>query len=174
MALAEAACVVSACKHGLGRHRDDVDDSSFEVVAKVPLPTLLAEYLFSPIDRLQYSYAALILSVVSQAATKISVALFLLVLSPYAVITFLCRTTIAVVAVWAISGCVALAVQCHLPKPWLWAAGACLDQQALYLYIAIMNVITDIALVAIPTYLMFLTKSAARYQVIALFSTRIV
>ena len=80
----------------------------------------------------------------------------------------------AVIVIWAISGVTALATQCRSPKPWMSVAGACLDQQALYLYIAVVNVLTDVALVAIPTYLMFLTRSEARYEVITLFSARLV
>jgi hypothetical protein len=122
--------------------------------------------------RAQFSYAASILVVLSQATSKVSVGAFVIALSPHTLIVNLCRVTIAVVVTWSISGAVALAVQCRFPRPWI-AAGACSDQRAVFLYLGAVNILTDVALVMIPTYLMLLTKSAARYPVIALFSVRI-
>lgn len=35
LALTETVCIISACRYSLGRHRDDLDDASFELYRKV-------------------------------------------------------------------------------------------------------------------------------------------
>jgi hypothetical protein len=41
LALVQTACVISACKHGLGRYRAEVGDDSFELVSKVRPPAVI-------------------------------------------------------------------------------------------------------------------------------------
>lgn len=86
-----------------------------------------------------------------------------------------CYGTIMFVTLWAISGIVALGAQCRLPTPWVSGPGRCINQQALHTYIAVGNIITDIALVVIPILVIWhiQTSLKVRLQVIALFMLRI-
>jgi len=116
----------------------------------------------------------MMLLVVSQAFAKACVTQFVLALRPQRKIVWLCRGIIAAISLWVITGIGAFAGQCHSPKPWLTAPGRCVNQRALQLYIGIMNIATDVALVVVPIYMVSLLSNIARLPVIALFSIRIV
>ncbi|KAF2452900.1 hypothetical protein BDY21DRAFT_357848 [Lineolata rhizophorae] len=148
VAVAETVCVVLACGHGLGKHRSHIDDADFELVNK-------------------FYCTGSILAVASLALSKTSILQFIVALNPQQNVVDSCYGTLAIVVVWAASSLLALALQF---EPTLHV-----DQRALYVYIGVVNILTDVALIAIPTHLMFLIrKISARLEIIAYFAVRIV
>jgi rhodopsin domain-containing protein len=76
------------------------------------------------------------------------------------------------IILWVITAVPALAAQCDSPKPWLVAPGRCVNQKALYIYVGIINILTDAALIVLPVYLVARIDVAGRWSIMALFSIR--
>lgn len=93
---------------------------------------------------------------------------------------------------WSITSIFALAFQCDLPRPWLQGTGRCVNlvsfppviratprltdpQKALYYYVDIMNILTDVALVILPVLVVWglQLKAEKKLFVVGLFATRI-
>jgi len=124
---------------------------------------------------MQFFYAAQILLIASLGFTKAAVTHFIAVLSVEKSVILMCRGLLAVIATWAVSGIVALAFQCDVPSPWLSRPGQCLNQQALYIFLGVVNIITDLAVITLSIALMWNVQTAlrTRWQVIVLFAIRI-
>ncbi len=90
----------------------------------------------------------------ANAFAKVSLVAFIMTISPQRRITTSCYTILAIVAGWTLSGVFARAFQCRLPQPWLHVEGKCNDEKALSLYLGIVNIITDLALIAVPWVMM--------------------
>lgn len=87
-----------------------------------------------------------------------------------------CYGTLGVVGAWMVAGILALAFQCHLPRPWdLGQRETCVNQHALHVGLSVVNILTDLAIV-ILAYLMMRTTQVAtskRWAVVALFGLRL-
>ncbi|KIW90904.1 uncharacterized protein Z519_08687 [Cladophialophora bantiana CBS 173.52] len=156
-AFVQTACVIAACKHGLGQHRDAISKETFAAFSR-------------------YAYAAQILFVVACAFAKASAVSFILAIAPQMRLQQSSYALLGVVSCWAVSAVLALAFQCQLSHPWLFEEGKCIDQEALFLFIGIVNILTDLALVAIPSAMMWWvqTNTGRKWQVVALFASRII
>jgi hypothetical protein len=98
-----------------------------------------------------------------------------MILSPYRSVWILCQILLLVIALWTTSGIFALAFQCELPKPWISAPGRCIDQQAMYIALDTINIITDVALVVLPIFMIWSVQTSlkTKLQVVGLFGVRI-
>ena len=123
----------------------------------------------------EYTYAAPMLFIAANAFAKASVIFFITAITPQRGIHRACWVLLATVIAWAVSGVFAIAFQCQLPTPWSSENGKCINQWALYLFLGLLNISTDLALIVIPVVMMWWvqTKSARRLQVMALFASRI-
>ncbi|OQV09638.1 hypothetical protein CLAIMM_13739 [Cladophialophora immunda] len=156
-AFVQTACVIAACKNGLGQHRHAI-----------------AEHTFAAFSR--YTYAAQMLFIVACAFAKASVLSFIMTIAPQMRIQRSSYALLAVIACWAISRVIAVAFRCQLPQPWLFEEQKCINQEALSLFVGVVNILTDLALIAIPSAMMWWvqTNTSKKWQVVALFASRII
>lgn len=126
-------------------------------------------------DRPQDVYAAMILQVLAHTLSKISVTLFVLALNATRPIKLAGYCLLAAITAWGICSVFILAFRCSLPTPWNGSEGECLDATKIYVGINIVNIMTDIALVALPTVMMWgvHTSFNVKLRVIGLFASRI-
>ncbi|KIW99849.1 uncharacterized protein Z518_10777 [Rhinocladiella mackenziei CBS 650.93] len=130
-AIAQTVCMQLARNHGLGKHRDIVSSEDFILYSK-------------------YNYASNILTVLTLAFAKCSVFQLILTIIPKRRIRLACHALDATIVLWLLTSIFALAFQCDLPHPWLLGGDRCVNLTALYDYVGIMNILTDIALIVIP------------------------
>ncbi|KAJ9612311.1 hypothetical protein H2200_003908 [Cladophialophora chaetospira] len=142
-AFIQTICVIAACKHGLGQHRRAIPADEFDTFSK-------------------YVYAADLLFIVANALAKASLVAFVMVIAPQRRIQLSCYTLLAVVAGWAVSGIFARAFQCQTPQRWVHADGKCHGEKATSLYLGIVNILTDIALIVLPSLMMVISLFASR------------
>ncbi|OAG37286.1 hypothetical protein AYO21_08471 [Fonsecaea monophora] len=156
-ALVQTTCVIAACKHGLGQHHDAVSYDQFASFSR-------------------YTYAAQMLFVITCCFAKASVVSFVMAIAPQRRIQRSCYALLAIISGWTVSGVFAIAFQCKLPQPWIFEDGKCIDQEALSLFLGIVNILTDLALVAIPSAMMWWvqTNTTRKWQVVTLFASRII
>jgi hypothetical protein len=109
------------------------------------------------------------------AFAKASIILLIVAIKPSVIILQGCYALLAAVALWALSGIFALAVQCDLPRPWDFSTGRCINQHALQIVIGVFNILTDIAVIVLSFFFMKTVQALASKQwtVIGLFACRI-
>jgi hypothetical protein len=75
---------------------------------------------------------------------------------------------------WALAFIFSLAFQCDLPTPWDYNS-TCVDEWTLHLALNVFNILTDLALIAIPVVMLWWVqaRSAKKWTVMILFATRI-
>jgi len=76
---------------------------------------------------------------------------------------------------WAIASLVALGLQCERPDPWRFGPNRCVNQQALYLILALTHMLLDIIVICLPVTLLWQIQimQQRRYYISALFVIRI-
>ncbi|TDZ99647.1 hypothetical protein C8034_v000022 [Colletotrichum sidae] len=143
----ETALVVAACNHGLGRHQDT---------------------LF---------YASSLLATAAAACTKLSLCLLIQSINNHGRLHVANKSLFGVIAAWAVSGIIAEALQCSLPDPWAASSKRkCPGREGVFLYNGLMDILTDVALCALPVAMMWNVQTSTRRKlmVVALFGTRII
>ncbi|KAM5369637.1 hypothetical protein ACJZ2D_008896 [Fusarium nematophilum] len=82
--------------------------------------------------------------------------------------------TEALIGVWAVSSITALCFQCSLPEPWDYMEGQCFNRFALWLYVDLLNIFTDLAITSIlvAMFLHLKTSTAKKTLVIIVFGCR--
>ena len=80
-----------------------------------------------------------------------------------------------VIGAWAVSSIIALACQCHSPRPWDFTNGRCISQSGLYYSIGVLNILTDVVIVALPIITMWTVQVSQqkRWLVNGLFAVRL-
>lgn len=109
------------------------------------------------------------------AFAKVSVIWFIMAITPQRSIHLACYGVAAVVTGWALASVFAIAFQCELPSPWMVEEEKCINTVALDLFIGIVNIITDLALIVIPAIMMggVQTNISKKWQVMILFGCRV-
>ena len=139
-------------------------------------------------------YAAKLLFVPGLAATKISILFFLNAITPVKWHKRVLRILGAAVGVWGLTAVFILAFQCATPSPWNYLSTQCLDRVCLTFlssqkqdvlmplpklaseqYIAVLNIVTEIALVILPIIIVMPLKTAwsRRLTMVACFASRL-
>lgn len=123
----------------------------------------------------KYFYSSEILLIAALAFAKASVTLLIVAVGPQRNVLLACYVLLGVVALWAVMGVFALAFQCDLPPPWDSDPGRRIDQQTLLVFIGIISILTDIAVILLSFFLMrnVQVSTVKRWQVVALFASRI-
>ncbi|KAL2364494.1 hypothetical protein RJZ56_002539 [Blastomyces dermatitidis] len=152
----ETICINFACSNGLGRHRN-----------------VLSEKLFQSFSK--FFYASQILALASLACSKAALTLLIIYIKPLTAVLYACRGLLGAIAAWSIAGVVALAAQCDAPRPWDFSQGRCVNQQALYIGLGALSIITDVALVILPFFLVFQVQlpTRKRLTIVSFFCIRI-
>ena len=172
-AFGETILVIAACKNGLGQHEPALTSSQLSRYNHVG-------FIFTPNGptsahaTVQDIYAAPMLFVVSSAFAKASVVFFVMKITPQREIHLACYTLLAIISAWGLGFIFALAFQCELPRPWI-VDSTCVDRRKLFLALGILNILTDLALVIVPIMMLWRvqSKAAKKWQVMALFASRI-
>ena len=117
-------------------------------------------------------YAGQLLSIVAMAFAKLSVVLLSDRVAPRE--THARKAMLALVGFWALFAILAIAFQCGLPEPWVFAPQHCTTKGALYYPIIILNILTDTLLTVwiLPTVWKLLMDTSTRITVMCLFGSR--
>nr|OQO32261.1 hypothetical protein B0A51_00509 [Rachicladosporium sp. CCFEE 5018] len=159
LAIAQAIALTLAVRSGLGR--------------KVALlETLQAERTGKA------TYVAAIFMILALTAAKVSIVALITHIQPLKPVRIGCYVLLGVIGLWCVSSVIALAFQCSLPQPWTMydrTGSTCIQQLALQTYICILNILTDIAVVGLASWMMFGVQTAVRKKVTvsALFGLRL-
>jgi hypothetical protein len=140
IATAQSIALTIACNNGLGRHIDDLSVDTLNTMS-------------------QAYYASNILLVLSLAAAETSVIFLIMSIKPAKSVLMGCRLVLTTVALWAGTSVLALAFQCSMPQPWalgprIGGSETCIDQYGLQIGIACTNILTDLAIIALPLVMM--------------------
>jgi hypothetical protein len=120
-------------------------------------------------------YTSNILLIPALASAKASITLLIISIKPSRPVLLCCYGVLAATAAWMVASIFAFAFQCSLPTPWVLGPDTCVDQYALQLGVGVVNILTDIAIVALPFFMMknVQVASSKRWMVSALFAIRI-
>jgi hypothetical protein len=123
---------------------------------------------------LQFFYASELLLIVSLVFAKASVIVLVMALGPHPLLSRSCQAVLTVTGLWGLSTIFALAFQCKLPRPWDESLGRCFDQQTFDIVVGVVNILTDLAAVIIPAFLVMNIQAPwrKRCQVVSLFACR--
>ncbi|KAL8918034.1 MAG: hypothetical protein Q9172_005584 [Xanthocarpia lactea] len=131
-AIGQSIAVSYSSTHGLGSRADSISPNQQDVIQKA-------------------LYASFILYIVTLGLAKSSVCIHLFKLFPYEASRHLSRALMSLTGIWTITGVFVIAFECKLPTPWsITSNDKCIDLLAFWTYYGIFNIITDIALIALP------------------------
>ncbi|RAL03502.1 uncharacterized protein BO80DRAFT_349999 [Aspergillus ibericus CBS 121593] len=154
LSVLQTACVSIAARHGLGQEQSASSHGQLEAALKSV-------------------YAAEMLYVACLTFAKLSALMFM---------TFLMQRTrtvewglVVLISAWAVVAEFAVAFQCDLPRPWSWVDNKCFDREAWWQFFGAMNVLTELALIVVPSLLVLQIQMAVARKtvVIGCFLTRL-
>ncbi|CAM1503634.1 Fc.00g012250.m01.CDS01 [Cosmosporella sp. VM-42] len=154
----QTVCVVVACNAGLGRHQDVVSTDSFERFSKL-------------------LYASRILALCVNACTKVSLCLLIRQIDNQGKLNLANMVLGGAVILCFFTGFFATIFQCPLPNPWLAVSHEhCPSRGPIFVYNGVMDILTDLALCALPVAMMWQVQTTVKRKIIvmALFGTRII
>ncbi|KAK6423102.1 hypothetical protein LTR95_016592 [Oleoguttula sp. CCFEE 5521] len=157
--IGQAIALTLAVRSGLGRKVAFLEASQAEGTGKA-------------------TYATDIIMILALTAAKVSIIALITSIQPLKPVRVGCYVLLATVGIWCVSTTFALAFQCSLPQPWTTNDGTnstCIQQLALQAYICILNILTDVAVVALAAWMMYGVQTAVRRKltVSALFGLRL-
>ncbi|RMZ66778.1 amino acid polyamine transporter I [Pyrenophora seminiperda CCB06] len=126
-------------------------------------------------SNLKNEYAATILLIMSLGFSKLAVVAFVHNLTPSTLHRRINFTILALVSIWLVGAAVVAAFECRLPHTWDRKLGKCLDRLAWWNGVAICNIITELAIVAIELGItaQLHVQRQRKVAVMALFSCRL-
>jgi hypothetical protein len=126
-------------------------------------------------DCLENLYASQLLAILVLTCSKAAVVLLVLSLKPFEKIKYACNVALGAIGVWALASLIGLGVQCKQPEPWHFSSERCAHQHALYIGLAIVHIILDMAVIVLPVTLLWTVRMIQwrRYQISALFAIRL-
>ncbi|KAJ5566056.1 hypothetical protein N7535_007694 [Penicillium sp. DV-2018c] len=142
----QSVCINIASSHGIGKHRNALNDASFEIYSK---PKAL--------------YASQLLAVLVLGCSKAAVVLLVLSLQPFERITMACKIALGLIGTWSFIAFVALGTQCNQPRPWDFRPDRGI------------HMILDLGIIGLPVSLLHQVQIIQwkRHQISALFAMRI-
>lgn len=99
----------------------------------------------------------------------------MLALKPFERIALACKIVLGLICAWTITALFALGLQCSEPEPWSSSSGKCVDQYALYVTLAVLHMLLDIAVIALPSVLLWQIQiiQRRRFHIAGLFAVRL-
>ncbi|KAI0393305.1 hypothetical protein F5Y17DRAFT_467011 [Xylariaceae sp. FL0594] len=125
---------------------------------------------------LKAEYVGVVLWIISMTLVKWSISDFIRQLNPVTMHRQLELALRAALTIWLLTSVLCLLFQCAPPRPWDYIHGTkCVSQRALWAYISVMNILTDMAIVALFILIIArLQMSGSRKAlVLSLFLTRL-
>ncbi|EAW20770.1 uncharacterized protein NFIA_112980 [Aspergillus fischeri NRRL 181] len=155
VAIIQTIILQYAVKYGLGKKQGSLAADSFEKYSK-------------------YNYAAQLLHIIPVALSKLSTTLLVHMLTPQRGLQKACLATIGAIGVWTVFALCAIAFQCPLPDAWLYRPDRCTAKGALMYLVAIMNILTDVAVLTLPFFMMHKVQMSQgkRVKILCAFCTR--
>ncbi|KAL8880795.1 MAG: hypothetical protein Q9192_007942, partial [Flavoplaca navasiana] len=96
-------------------------------------------------------YASFLLYVVTLGLAKSSVCVHQFKLFPFRASRLSSTVLMSLIGVWTITALFVIAFECSLPNPWsIISSDKCIDLLAFWTYYGVFNIVTDIALIALP------------------------
>lgn len=119
-------------------------------------------------------YASNVLYFVAILFAKASILLFIKRLTPSQNAGRVCWAFLAFLGAFTISGLGVTFFACGLPKPWAYESDQCLNLEAFTRAVVVIDMVTDLLLVALPVYLFSRVKyvGSGRLTVVMVFSMR--
>lgn len=126
-------------------------------------------------DLVQTTYASGFLYIGALTAIKISICLHLTSLTPVQLHRTIILALGAFVCVWMVSCFFIIGFQCHLPHPWQFVEGQCIDTAGFWTYAHIINILTNSALIVLPWLILsrLQMKATRKYIIIGCFTARV-
>lgn len=120
------------------------------------------------------AYAADIFFLLSQCLAKLSLVLFIKLISPLPRNVRLSLTVGGVAIVWVVVSIFLILFQCHIPETWNFISNTCVDRNAMWNFINVFNMLVDVALVCLPITIMWNLRvhSTQKAIVMACFAAR--
>ncbi|KAI0019843.1 hypothetical protein F4780DRAFT_409168 [Xylariomycetidae sp. FL0641] len=155
-AIAASISVSEAVAHGLGRHIDTLSEADIRSYYRAHL-------------------ASDILSVLVFVFAKLSLAVLLSHLTPSSTIQHMLLGFTVFTILWCLSAVFSFSFQCGAKLPTREPDSLCDDEGALYFAHGIINILTDIFLIALPILVLWKVQMCAeqRFTVLGLFWTRL-
>ncbi|KAL8981399.1 MAG: hypothetical protein Q9177_005580 [Variospora cf. flavescens] len=131
-AIGQSIAVSISSTNGLGSHADILSPDQREVIQKA-------------------LYASLLVYIVTLGLAKSSVCMHLYRLFPYRASRQSSIVLMSLIGIWTTTALFVVAFECKLPTPWSFTStGKCINLLAFWSYYGIFNIITDVALIALP------------------------
>jgi len=155
--LCQMAVVNVQVANGLGDHLESLDSDTRMIFQKA-------------------YYAGNILLLVSMCLAKFAVIFLIQLVTPvggHRIINFIIAGSILV---WGVTSVFVSAFSCHLPRPWEFIHGTCINESDFWTYVYTLNAVTDAALVILPSVIVFglQVKLAQRINTVMIFAFRVV
>ncbi|KAF9895272.1 hypothetical protein FE257_000175 [Aspergillus nanangensis] len=155
LSILQVVLMQKAVDHGLGRHIETLKATDVHTASK-------------------YIYAAQLIQVLVLSLSKLSTTLLVWKLTPIKGLRRACAITIGLIVAWTLLGLFGLAFQCQLPEPWLYTPDRCAGQGAIWYPVAVLNILTEGIVIAIPFFMMRNVQMASkkRVKILSSFSAR--
>ena len=126
----------------------------------------------------QLFYTSNLLLILSLAFAKAAVTLLVIAIKPLRTVMYACYGMLVLVGLWTVTSLFVLGLQCSSPHRWALGPGSgetCIDQYAMTVAIRVIDIATDIGIVALPSLMMKSVQVSAnkRWMVVMLFSIRL-
>ncbi|KAI9832415.1 MAG: hypothetical protein M1819_004404 [Sarea resinae] len=120
-------------------------------------------------------YAASLLFIIVLFFAKTSTLLSLHQLTPNTLHRRIILAIAVIVAMWALAAFLAAAFRCSLPHPWAFTSGHCYDEISFWTAIGVVDIVTDLAIIAVPIAMVFSLQLARikKLAVVFAFSFRL-
>lgn len=159
LAFSTGQCVAASLQNanGFGQHRVALGEGRIQAALKS-------------------QYAAQLLLILSLCCAKLSVAAFVQNLTPNKSDRRMIAALMTLIAVWSLGSLLAAAFQCRVPAPWNFLGEYCFNRTAFWNSFGILNVVTDVGLIAMPLKIIICIQASLRKRfIISLcFLTRVV
>ncbi|KAF2236783.1 hypothetical protein EV356DRAFT_530687 [Viridothelium virens] len=158
----ESVSIHLAANNGMGRHISSLSSDKYDAYSRAFYASQTLTVLIVALAKISYLTIFVRLLAESSGQRKTT--------------RQLCVGLIVVVALWAFSISLALALQCRVPHPWRFLANTCIDQRALYYFTGVFDIVTDLVLVALPPVIVatIQLETSVKVTVVAIFGTRII
>ncbi|KAH9890135.1 hypothetical protein F4778DRAFT_773126 [Xylariomycetidae sp. FL2044] len=120
-------------------------------------------------------YATNILFVAGQTASKLSVVVFIRIISPVTLHRTLLTVIAATTILWALTSTAPLVFQCSTPRVWDLTNNVCISREAVWYYISTLNMLLDVCLVVLPILVAWQLQTNVRRKltITSCFSARV-
>ncbi|KAI5206250.1 hypothetical protein E4T38_03889 [Aureobasidium subglaciale] len=174
LTIIQSSIILGACANGLGKSITLLTPDEIEKVQQVG--SCLSDTIKSEADlEKQMTYAGMLFWIIAIGASKLSVALFLLRLTPVCTHRRVYQTFMAILSIWIVVYVFAFALQCDMSRPWITIGASCPGVYERWQTFCALDIISEISLVCMTVYLVWDIQSStsAKAKIVFAFSFRL-